>query len=93
MKSKNLLWFGLGIAIGYVFMKKNWGNKIVRPIADTALQATTDLAMDVKDTVVDTAKVTKCEAEWVKFSSTTRFASQEGAEKAKKDFMAKCIAK
>jgi hypothetical protein len=93
MKSNNLLWFGLGIAIGYVFMKKNWGNKIVRPIADTALQAGTDLAMDVKDTVVDTAKLTKCEAEWVKFSSTARFASQEGAEQAKKDFMAKCMAK
>jgi hypothetical protein len=74
-------------------MKKNWGNKIVRPIADTALQAGTDLAMDVKDTVVDTAKLTKCEAEWVKFSSTARFASQEGAEQAKKDFMAKCMAK
>jgi hypothetical protein len=93
MKSNNLLWFGLGIAIGYVFMKKNWGNKIVRPIADTALQAGTDLAMDVKDTVVDTAKLTKCEAEWVKFFSTARFASEEGAEQAKKDFMAKCMAK
>jgi hypothetical protein len=93
MKTKNLLWFGLGVAIGYVFMKKNWGTRVVKPIADTALQATTDLATDVKDTVVDTAKVTKCEAEWIKFSSTARFASQEGAEKSKKDFMAKCMAK
>jgi hypothetical protein len=86
MKAKNLLWFGLGVAIGYVFMKKNWGRKVVKPLADT------DLATDVKDTVVDTAKVTKCEAEWVKYASTARFASQEGAEQAKKDFMAKCMA-
>jgi hypothetical protein len=92
MKAKNLLWFGLGVAIGYVFMKKNWGRKVVKPLADTALQVTTDLATDVKDTVVDTAKVTKCEAEWVKYASTARFASQEGAEQAKKDFMAKCMA-
>lgn len=93
MKTKNLLWFGLGVAIGYVFMKKNWGNKVVRPIADTALQVTTDLATDVKDTVVDTTKATKCEAEWVKFASTARFASKEGADQAKKDYMATCMAK
>lgn len=93
MKTKNLLWFGLGVAIGYVFMKKNWGTRVVKPLADTALQATTDLATDVKDTVVDTAKVTKCEAEWTKFASTARFASKEGADQAKKDFMATCMAK
>lgn len=93
MKSKNLLWFGVGVAIGYLFMKKNWGNKIVKPIADTALQATTDLAKDVKDTVVDTAKVTKCEAEWLKIAQVSKFSTKQGADKAKKDFMDSCMAK
>jgi hypothetical protein len=93
MKTKNLLWFGLGVAIGYVFMKKNWGRKVVEPLASTVLEATKEVATDVKDTVVDTAKVTKCEAEWVKFASTARFASKEGADQAKKEFMATCMAK
>jgi hypothetical protein len=93
MTSNNLLWFGVGIAIGYVFMKKNWGNKIVRPIAETALQAGKDLAVDVKDTVLDTAKMTKCEAEWLEIARVSKFGSQEGAEKAKKDFMTSCMAK
>jgi hypothetical protein len=92
MKTKNLLWFGLGVAIGYVFMKKRWGKKVVEPLAETVLEATKEITTDVKDTFVDTAKATKCEAEWVKFSSTARFASKEGAEQAKKDFMAKCMA-
>ena len=93
MKSNNLLWFGLGIAIGYVFMKKNWGNKIVRPIAETALQAGKDLAVDVKDTVLDTAKMTKCEADWLEIAKLSKFGSTEMADKAKKDFMDSCMAK
>jgi hypothetical protein len=93
MKSNNLLWFGLGIAIGYVIMKKNWGNKIVRPIADTALQVGSDLATDVKDTVIDTAKVTKCEAQWLNKTRVSKFDSQEMADKAKKNFMDSCMAK
>ena len=92
MKATNVLWFGLGLGIGYVFMKKDWGRKVVEPIAETVLEATKEVALDVKDTVVDTAKATKCEAEWVKVASTARFASQEGAEQARKGFMAKCMA-
>lgn len=92
MKATNVLWFGLGLGIGYVFMKKDWSRKVVEPIAETVLEATKEVAIDVKDTVVDTAKATKCEADWVKFSSTARFGSKEGAEQARKDFMAKCMA-
>jgi hypothetical protein len=92
MDSKNLLYFALGLGIGYVFTKKNWTTKVVEPIADTVIEATKEVVLDVKDTVVDTAKATKCEAEWVKFSSTARFGSKEGAEQARKDFMAKCMA-
>ena len=93
MDSKNLLYFGLGLGIGYVFMKKNWGSKVVEPLASTVLEATKEVPLDVKDTVVDTAKVTKCEAEWIQFSSTRRFASKEVADQAKKDYMATCMAK
>jgi hypothetical protein len=93
MKTNNLLFFGLGVAIGYVFMKKDWGRKVVEPLASTVIEATKEVATDVKDTVVDTAKVTKCEAEWVKFSSTRRFASKEAADQAKKTLMADCMAK
>jgi hypothetical protein len=93
MKSNNLLWFGLGMAIGYVFIKKDWGTRVVKPIAETALQAGKDLAVDVKDTVLDTAKMTKCEADWLEIAKVSKFGSKESADKAKKDFMASCMAK
>jgi hypothetical protein len=93
MTSTNLLWFGLGMAIGYVFIKKDWGTRVVKPIAETALQAGKDLAVDVKDTVLDTAKMTKCEADWLEIAKVSKFGSKESADKAKKDFMASCMAK
>jgi len=52
-----------------------------------------EIATDLKDVVVDTAKVSKCEIEFDEKASTMRFASKEAREESKAMFMKECLAK
>lgn len=86
MKAKDILPFGIGFAIGFVavrLMDKSTISKI--------LGKTTKAAMDVKDAVVDTAKMTACEVKWAESTKMKKFPTGEAYETAKKTFMDNCM--
>jgi len=86
MKTKDVLLVLGGVAVGYFAYKMNWMRKSKMKIEE--------IATDVKDVVVDTAKATKCEAEWNdKVASTTRFASQQAMEESKSAYLKDCMSK
>jgi hypothetical protein len=86
MTTKDVLLVLGGVAVGYFAYKMNWFQKSKMKIEE--------IATDVKDVVVDTAKVTKCEAEWNdKVASVTRFASQQAMEESKSAYLKDCMSK
>jgi hypothetical protein len=86
MKTKDVLLVLGGVAIGYYAFKMNWMRKTKMVVEE--------VVSEVKDVVVDTAKVTKCEAEWNDtIGSTTRFASTEAREESKSAYVKDCMSK
>lgn len=86
MKAKDVLLVLGGVAIGYYAFKMNWMRKTKMVVEE--------VVSEVKDVVVDTAKVTKCEAEWNDtIGSTTRFASTEAREESKSAYVKDCMSK
>jgi hypothetical protein len=85
MTAKDVLLVLGGVAIGYFAFKMNFMKKTKMVVEE--------IATDLKDVVVDTAKVTKCEIEFDEKASTMRFASKEAREEAKALFMKECLAK
>ena len=85
MTTKDVLLVLGGVAIGYFAFKMNFMKKTKMVVEE--------IATDLKDVVVDTAKVTKCEIEFDEKASTMRFASKEAREEAKALFMKECLAK
>jgi hypothetical protein len=85
MTAKDVLLVLGGVAIGYFAFKMNFMKKTKMVVEE--------IATDLKDVVVDTAKVTKCEIEFDEKASTIRFASKEAREEAKAVFMKECLAK
>jgi hypothetical protein len=85
MTAKDVLLVLGGVAIGYFAFKINF-MKNTKMVVE-------EIATDLKDVVVDTAKVTKCEIEFDEKASTMRFASKEAREEAKALFMKECLAK
>jgi len=85
MTAKDVLLVLGGVAIGYFAFKMNFMKKNKMVVEE--------IATDLKDVVVDTAKVTKCEIEFDEKASTMRFASKEAREEAKALFMKECLAK
>ena len=85
MTAKGVLLVLGGVAIGYFAFKMNFMKKTKMVVEE--------IATDLKDVVVDTAKVSKCEIEFDEKASTMRFASKEAREEAKALFMKECLAK
>ena len=86
MTTKDVLLVLGGVAIGYFAFKMNFMRK--------SKMVVEELVSEVKDVVVDTAKVTKCEAEWNdKVASVTRFASQQAMEESKSAYLKDCMSK
>jgi hypothetical protein len=85
MTAKDVLLVLGGVAIGYFAFKMNFMKKTKMVVEE--------IATDLKDVVVDTAKVSKCEIEFDEKASTMRFASKEAREEAKALFMKECLAK
>jgi len=85
MTTKDVLLVLGGVALGYYAFKMNFMKKTKMVVGE--------IVSEVKDAVVDTAKVTKCEAEFDEKASTMRFASKEAREEAKAVFMKECLAK
>jgi hypothetical protein len=85
MTTKDVLLVLGGVAIGYYAFKMNFMKKTAMVVEE--------VVSEVKDAVVDTAKLTKCEAEFEEKASSMRFASKEAREEAKAVFMKECLAK
>jgi hypothetical protein len=86
MKTKDVLLVLGGVAVGYYACRMNWMRKSKMKVEE--------IATDVKDVVVDTAKATKCEAEWNdKIGSVTRFATTEAMEQSKSAYVKDCLTK
>ena len=86
MTTKDVLLVLGGVAFGYYAYKMNWFQKSKMKVEE--------LATEVKDVVVDTAKVTKCEAEWTeKVGSISRFASNEARDLSKSEYVKNCLSK
>jgi len=85
MTTKDVLLVLGGVAIGYYAYKMNWMKKTKMVVEE--------VVSEVKDVVVDTAKVSKCEIEFEEKASTMRFASKEARDEAKAVFMKECLAK
>ena len=86
MTTKDVLLVLGGVAVGYFAYKMNWFQKSKMKVQE--------VVSDVKEVVVDTEKVAKCEKEWVeKIGSLTRFASQEAMEGSKSSYVKDCMSK
>jgi hypothetical protein len=86
MTAKDVLLVLGGVAVGYYAFKMNFMKK-------TAI-VVEEVVSEVKDAVVDTAKVTKCEAEWTeKIGSISRFASNEARDSSKSEYVKNCLSK
>jgi hypothetical protein len=86
MKTKDVLLVLGGVAVGYFAYKMNWFQKTKMKVEE--------VASDVKDVVVDTEKVAKCEKEWVEnVGSVSRFSSAEEGEKSKSAYVKDCMSK
>jgi hypothetical protein len=86
MTAKDVLLVLGGVAVGYYAFKMNFMRKTKMVVSE--------IVSEVKDVVVDTAKVTKCEAEWTeKVGSISRFSSPEAMEKSKSDYVKDCLTK
>jgi hypothetical protein len=83
MKTKNLLLLGIGIAGGYLLVKRY--NQKKAQVANDAAILTQASEAQVK------LATTLCEGAWASKSSTIRFASQEAADTAKTTFMTTCV--
>jgi hypothetical protein len=84
MTTKDVLLVLGGVALGYYAFKMNFMKKTKMVVGE--------IVSEVKDVVVDTAKVTKCEAEWTeKVGSVSRFSSPEAMEKSKSDYVKDCL--
>ena len=86
MTAKDVLLVLGGVAVGYYAFKMNWMKKTKMVVEE--------VVSEVKDVVVDTAKVTKCEAEWTeKVGSISRFASNEARDLSKSEYVKNCLSK
>jgi hypothetical protein len=86
MTTKDVLLVLGGVAVGYYAFKMNFLKKTKMVVEE--------VVSEVKDVVVDTAKVTKCEAEWTeKIGSVSRFSSPEAMELSKSTYVKDCMSK
>ena len=95
MTTKDVLLVVGGVALGYFASRMNWGSRTATAVGDLAIgvkDTATGIVSDAKDVAVDTLKMTECEAQLVKKTSTMRFASAEAGVDFRKNFLAECMA-
>lgn len=86
MKTKDVLLVLGGVAVGYFAYKMNWMKKSKMKVEE--------VVSDVKEVVVDTEKVAKCEQKWSEeIGQLSRFASQEAMEQSKSSYVKDCMSK
>jgi hypothetical protein len=95
MKTKEIIIFSAGFAIGYLFVKKNWNTK-VDPIVDKISEKASEAVDTIKEAVnkEDESIVSaECEAKWLEHSKQIRYANANAKQISKELFIAECKSK
>jgi hypothetical protein len=89
MKSKDVLLFASGFALGYLI----FGAKLFRSpiVLRSPINKIEPILEAPNETVAEPISVpTECEKLWIEKASTMRFASNEAMESAKQTFLSNC---
>ena len=92
MKTKEIIIFSAGFAIGYLFVKKNWNTK-VEPFAEKIGEKAHEVVDTIKEAVVKEDKsivADECEVKWIEHSKKIRYANANAKQIAKEIFLAEC---
>jgi hypothetical protein len=94
MKTKDILLFVGGIALGYYASKMNWGKNTASAVGNVAtgvVDTATGVVTDVKEIAVDTKKTIECEKKWQDEIGSLSKLSVEALEKLKSDYIKTCL--
>ena len=87
MQTKDILLVVVGMALGYLASRMNYGSRTATAVGDLA----TGVVEDVKEVAVDTVKMAECQKKLSEALMTVKLPA--GAmESFKKDFLAECMA-
>lgn len=105
MNKKSVILFGVGIAVGYLFIKlrsnKNTTTSINKEFSDTSSQTeppkelggeTAEVKEPQKSDISVDPRIEPCKEKWLKFSSTVKFTSQEQKQSTYNNYMTTCVA-
>jgi uncharacterized membrane protein len=88
MQTKDVLLLVVGVALGYLASRMNYGSRTATAVGDLA----TGVVDDVKEVAVDTVKMAECQKKLIETTSTMKFASAEAEAMFRKNFLAECMA-
>jgi hypothetical protein len=87
MQTKDVLLLVVGVALGYLASRMNYGSRTATAVGDLA----TGVVDDVKEVAVDTVKMAECQKKLSEALMTVKL--EAGAmDSFKKDFLANCMA-
>jgi hypothetical protein len=87
MQTKDVLLVVVGVALGYLASRMNYGSRTATAVGDLA----TGVVDDVKEVAVDTVKMAECQKKLSEALMTVKL--EAGAmDSFKKDFLANCMA-
>jgi hypothetical protein len=87
MQTKDVLLVVVGVALGYLASRMNYGSRTAIAVGDLA----TGVVEDVKDVAVDTVKMAECQKKLSEALMTVKLPA--GAmDSFKKDFLENCMA-
>jgi hypothetical protein len=87
MQTKDVLLVVVGVALGYLASRMNYGSRTATAVGDLA----TGVVEDVKDVAVDTVKMAECQKKLSEALMTVRLPA-EAMDSYKKNFLDKCMA-
>jgi hypothetical protein len=108
MDKRNIIIFGAGFLVGYLFLKVINKNKTIRedvrlpdnssqklPPASTNQSYESGITKIEEPEVIDKLedpKITECKNKWIKFAEKRKFSSEEQAQNTYDNFMTSCVA-
>ena len=87
MQTKDVLLVVVGVALGYLASRMNYGSRTATAVGDLA----TGVVGDVKEVAVDTVKMVECEKKLSEALTTVRLPVEQ-MDSFKKNFLANCMA-
>ena len=107
MNKREVILFGVGFLVGYMFIRATKNNVVINPatqslpntFAETIPPATAGTVSGTtqiqEPEIVETPedpKISYCKEKWIKFAETRKFASAEQQQATYDNFMASCVA-